>query len=122
MIKLICGPLDNVILVGLFYIHLSSCVDTYPLYRGAFYVKASGLSSLYRGFRFIEVRCFMALFHTFYFNFAGAEECLFFTSRILLNGGSFSFREQNVGSDTLLKFRKRNSSQKNANTDGNGLF
>ena len=43
--------------------------DIYSLYRGRFYFWVPRLSSLYRGFRYIEV-----LFHTFCCNFGRAEE------------------------------------------------
>ena len=46
----------------------------YSLYRGSFYVWASWLCSLQRGFRYIEVRYIEVPSHTFYCNFGWAEE------------------------------------------------
>ena len=48
--------------------------DIYSLYRGRFYVWGPRLCSLYRGFRYIEVRYIEVLFHAFYCNFGRAEE------------------------------------------------
>ena len=42
--------------VGLFRVHLLSRVDINLLCRGRFYIWSSGLHSLNRGFRYIEVR------------------------------------------------------------------
>ena len=55
--------------VDLFSIYLLPRVDTNSLYRGGFYVWASGLCSLYRRIRYIEARYIEVLFHTFYCNF-----------------------------------------------------
>ena len=57
--------------VGLFCVHLLSLVDVNSLYRGRFYAWASGLCSLNREFRYIEVLC-----DTFYCNFGRAKEML----------------------------------------------
>ena len=62
------------IAVGLFRSHLLSRDDIYSLYRGRFYVWGPRLCSLYRGFRYIEVRYIEDLFHTFYRRFGRAEE------------------------------------------------
>ena len=66
--------------------HLSSvaCWHCNSLYRGRFYVWASGLCSLYRRIRYIEV-----LFHAFHYNF-GWDIGNHSLSRTSLNRGSLN--------------------------------
>ena len=59
----------DLLTVDLFSVYLLPHVDCNSLYRGRFYVWASGLCSLYRRIRYIEVRYIEVLFHTFYCNF-----------------------------------------------------
>ena len=59
---------------GLFSVYLLCRVGIYSLYRGSFYVRASGLCSLYGGIRYIEFRYIEDLFHTFYCNFGRGIE------------------------------------------------
>ena len=79
--------------VNLFSVYLLSQVDIVICYVEVyqFYVWASGLCSLFRGIRYIEVRYIEVLFHTFYCNFAWpGRRVSFVISRTLLNRGSFN--------------------------------
>ena len=87
--------------VDLFSIYLLSGVDIVIRYI-VFYVWASGLCSLYRRLRYIEVRYIEVLFHTFYFNFGRDVEYISFViSRTSLSRGSFN-RGSTVYEDIII--------------------
>ena len=78
------------------------CWHCNSLYRGRFYVWASGLCSLYRGIRYIEV-----LFHTFYFSIYTLTDLDVLSNLI----GSLSLANEHYSPPTEWIMRKPNKNK-----------